>query len=41
MENLGIAIAFAVVFLGVYIWLTEYNKGAMQRVKLYCFSKVA
>ncbi|KAF6072316.1 ABC-2 type transporter family protein [Candida albicans] len=38
-RNLGIAIAFAVVFLGVYIWLTEYNKGAMQKGEIVLFLK--
>ena len=30
-RNFGITVAFAVFFLGVYIALTEFNKGAMQR----------
>ena len=35
-RNFGITVAFAVFFLGVYVALTEFNKGAMQ---LFCFLK--
>ncbi|KGR17598.1 multidrug resistance protein CDR2, partial [Candida albicans P37037] len=30
-RNFGITVAFAVFFLGVYVALTEFNKGAMQK----------
>jgi ATP-binding cassette subfamily G (WHITE) protein 2 (PDR) len=36
-RNLGITIAFAVFFLGVYIFLTEFNKGAMQKGEIVLF----
>lgn len=36
-RNVGIVIAYIVVFLGVYIALTEYNKGAMQKGELVLF----
>lgn len=36
-RNLGITIAFAVFFLFVYIALTEFNKGAMQKGEITLF----
>lgn len=36
-RNFGIAVAFAVFFLGVYILLTEFNKGAMQKGEIVLF----
>ncbi|KAG7660523.1 CDR1 [[Candida] subhashii] len=36
-RNLGITIAFAVFFLGIYIMLTEFNKGAMQKGEIVLF----
>lgn len=36
-RNMGIIIAYIVVFLGVYIFLTEYNKGAMQKGELVLY----
>ncbi|MCP8717949.1 MAG: pleiotropic drug resistance family ABC transporter [Asgard group archaeon] len=36
-RNLGITIAFAVFFLGIYIFLTEFNKGAMQKGEIVLF----
>ncbi|KAI5956616.1 hypothetical protein KGF54_001091 [Candida jiufengensis] len=38
-RNLGITIAFAVFFLGVYVALTEFNKGAMQNGEIILFLK--
>lgn len=36
-RNIGIVIAYIVVFLFVYIWLTEWNKGAMQKGELVLY----
>ena len=36
-RNFGIAVAFAIVFLLVYILLTEINKGAMQKGEVVLF----
>lgn len=36
-RNFGIAVAFAIVFLFVYILLTEINKGAMQKGEVVLF----
>lgn len=36
-RNFGIAVAFIVFFLGVYILLTEFNKGAMQKGEIVLF----
>ncbi|CAK7891667.1 pleiotropic ABC efflux transporter of multiple drugs Cdr1p [[Candida] anglica] len=36
-RNFGITIAFVVFFLGVYIMLTELNKGAMQKGEIALF----
>ncbi|QRG38392.1 multidrug resistance protein CDR1 [Candidozyma auris] len=36
-RNLGIVVAYIVVFLGVYIALTEFNKGAMQKGEIALF----
>ncbi|CAI5758794.1 unnamed protein product [Candida verbasci] len=36
-RNLGITIAFAVFFLIIYISLTEFNKGAMQKGEIVLF----
>ena len=33
----GIALAFAIFFLGIYIALTEFNKGAMQKGEIVLF----
>ncbi|KAK6461713.1 multidrug resistance protein [Scheffersomyces coipomensis] len=38
-RNWGIAVAYVVVFLFVYIGLTEYNKGAMQKGEIVLFLK--
>lgn len=38
-RNLGIVIAYVIVFLFVYIALTELNKGAMQKGELVLFLK--
>ncbi|KAK6455694.1 multidrug resistance protein [Scheffersomyces xylosifermentans] len=38
-RNLGITIGFAVVLLFVYIALTEFNKGAMQKGEIILFLK--
>ncbi|RLV95118.1 Multidrug resistance protein CDR1 [Spathaspora sp. JA1] len=38
-RNLGILIAFAVGFLVIYICLTEFNKGAMQKGEIVLFLK--
>lgn len=36
-RNMGIIIAYIVVFLFVYIWLTEANKGAMQKGEIVLY----
>lgn len=36
-RNVGIVIAYIIVFLGVYILLTELNKGAMQKGELILY----
>ncbi|EDK44697.1 multidrug resistance protein CDR1 [Lodderomyces elongisporus NRRL YB-4239] len=36
-RNLGITIGFAVFFLVIYIFLTEFNKGAMQKGEILLF----
>ena len=36
-RNWGISVAYAVFFLGVYIALTEFNKGAMQKGEIVLF----
>ncbi|KAK6461711.1 multidrug resistance protein [Scheffersomyces coipomensis] len=36
-RNWGIAVAYVIVFLGVYIGLTEFNKGAMQKGEIVLF----
>ncbi|KHC36815.1 multidrug resistance protein CDR2, partial [Candida albicans P76055] len=38
-RNFGITVAFAVFFLGVYVALTEFNKGAMQKGEIVLFLK--
>ncbi|KHC37185.1 multidrug resistance protein CDR2, partial [Candida albicans P76067] len=38
-RNFGITIGFAVFFLGVYVALTEFNKGAMQKGEIVLFLK--
>ncbi|CAK9439083.1 uncharacterized protein LODBEIA_P33070 [Lodderomyces beijingensis] len=38
-RNLGITIGFTAFFLVVYIFLTEYNKGAMQKGEIVLFLK--
>lgn len=38
-RNMGIVIAYIVVFLFVYIGLTEWNKGAMQKGEIILFLK--
>ena len=38
-RNLGITIGFAVFFLAIYIALTEFNKGAMQKGEIVLFLK--
>lgn len=38
-RNMGIVIAYIVVFLFVYIALTEFNKGAMQKGEIILFLK--
>ncbi|KAL6452961.1 CDR1 Pleiotropic ABC efflux transporter of multiple drugs CDR1 [Candida maltosa Xu316] len=38
-RNLGITIGFAVFFLAIYISLTEFNKGAMQKGEIVLFLK--
>lgn len=38
-RNWGILLSFAIVFLGVYIVLVEYNKGAMQKGEILVFQR--
>ncbi|KAF5210855.1 Multidrug resistance protein [Clavispora lusitaniae] len=38
-RNIGIVIAYIVVFLGVYVSLTEFNKGAMQKGEIVIYLK--
>ncbi|RLV89830.1 Multidrug resistance protein CDR1 [Spathaspora sp. JA1] len=40
-RNLGITIAFAFFFLAVYVFLTEFNKGAMQKGEVVLFLREA
>ncbi|KAJ9093998.1 Multidrug resistance protein [Naganishia cerealis] len=40
-RNFGIAVAFAVFFLGIYIFLTEINRGAMQKGEITLFLRSA
>ncbi|EGW31387.1 drug resistance protein 2 [Spathaspora passalidarum NRRL Y-27907] len=38
-RNFGIAVAFAIFFLGLYVFLTEFNKGEMQKGEIVLFLK--
>ncbi|CAN3356086.1 pleiotropic ABC efflux transporter of multiple drugs Cdr1p [Diutina catenulata] len=40
-RNFGIMIGFVLFFLGIYIFLTEYNKGAMQKGEIALFLRGA
>lgn len=40
-RNFGIAVAFAIFFLGIYISLTEFNRGAMQKGEITLFIRSA
>lgn len=40
-RNWGIAVAFAIFFLGIYISLTEFNRGAMQKGEITLFLQLA